>query len=103
MDTRRKNKVATCCCCGQVLPPKVVLPKSRQRIYDFVVARGGAGASIGDIADYVYANDINGGPNGAEVVIRTQIWHINSKVLRPMGFQIKGKSGPQGLYRLVAL
>jgi hypothetical protein len=89
------------CCptCGQVLPPKVALPKMRQRIYDYVAAHPN-GVPVGEIANHVYADDRNGGPDYSEVTIRTQIWHINHKCLRPMGLEIRGKSGPQGLYRL---
>ncbi len=91
------------CCptCHQLLPPTVVLPRLRQRIYDFV-ARHPHGATVDDIVSYVYADDPDGGPENAAVCIRTQIYFINSKVLRPMGLQIKGKAGPQGLYKLVA-
>ena len=90
------------CCskCGQLLPPTVVLPKLRQRIYDYV-SRHPEGVDVGHISDYVYADDPNGGPENAAVCIRTQIYHINFPVLRPRGLQIKGKSGPQGLYKLV--
>ena len=90
------------CCptCHQVLPPTVVLPRLRQRIYDYV-ARHPNGVTVGSIADHIYADDPSGGPGNADVCVRTQIYFINNKVLRPMGMQIKGKSGPQGLYRLL--
>ena len=91
------------CCsqCGQLLPPAVVLPKLRQRIYDYVSCHP-EGVTVDAISDHVYADDPNGGPENAAVCTRTQIYHINSQVLRPRGLQIKGKSGPQGLYKLVA-
>ncbi len=92
----------TKCCptCGQILPPTVVLPKMRQRIYD-CVAQHPQGISADQIADTIYRDDPNGGPENAPVCVRTQIWFINHKCLRPLGLEIKGKSGPQGQYRLV--
>jgi hypothetical protein len=93
------SKPAVCKGCGQILPPKVVLPKMRQRIYDYVAAHPN-GIAVGEIADHIYSDDRNGGPGNADVTIRTQIWHINHKCLRPIGLEIRGKSGPQGLYRL---
>lgn len=93
--------LAKCCpTCGQTLPPRVVLPKMRQRIYDYVAAHPN-GATVGDIANTIYADDPQGGPDNASVCIRTQIWFINNKCLRALGLEIKGKSGPQGLYKLL--
>ncbi len=94
------TKPPVCKCCGQLLPPKVALPKMRQRIYDCVAAKP-QGISADDIASLIYADDPNGGPENAPVCVRTQIWFINHKCLRPLGLEIRGKSGPQGLYKLV--
>ena len=94
--------MAKCCpACGQVVPPTVMLPRLRQRIYDYVAARP-QGSPVNQIADYVYADDPDGGPENAAVCIRTQIYFINSKCLRALGLEIRGKSGPQGLYKLIA-
>ncbi len=90
-----------CPCCGQLLPPIVALPKMRQRIYDYVVQHP-QGVTADAISDHIYADDPGGGPNNAPVCVRTQIYFINSKCLRPLGLEIRGKSGPQGQYRLVS-
>ena len=83
-----KKQVATCCCCGQVLPPKeIVLPKMRQRIFRLCkAARRRRGASVGEIADHVHADDSERRPRKRQrVCIRTQIYFINSKVRCPLG------------------
>ncbi len=82
------------------MPPVVSLPKMRQRIYDYVVAHP-QGISADAISDHIYRDDPNGGPENAPVCVRTQIWFINHKCLRPLGLEIKGKSGQGSLYRLV--
>jgi hypothetical protein len=50
------------------------------------------------LADFVYADDPNGGPEGAENSIRTTICRMNKR-LRSDGWQIKGHKG-RGGFRL---
>lgn len=97
-----RKQVATCCCCGQVLPPRVKLPAVKQRIYDYVAANP-QGVSTDEIARKVYADDPNGGPDDANVCIRTHIWRINNFTLIPLGLAIRGRSGPESKYSLIAL
>lgn len=94
-------KPNTCCCCGQVIPPKIVFQgKVKRRIYEFV-SRHPEGVGIERIAEYVYAG-ADGGPENAFVSIRTTVWFMN-KILKKDGLCIRGTRGRGGEYCLRAL
>jgi hypothetical protein len=95
-----KNKVVTCCCCGQVLPPKVkFLGPNKQRIYDYVAAHP-EGVGRQRLAEYVYEDVVDGGPENAYGSISVLICLMNRTVLREHGLRIKGRGGPGSTYTL---
>lgn len=85
-----------CACCGQVIPPKLILPRVKQRIYDYV-SRHPEGCDRWQIMNYVYEDDPNGGPNSTNV-INVHIVQINKR-LKPDGLRIWAGGG-RGLYTL---
>lgn len=90
------------CCptCGRAFPPKIdVGGKKRQLIFDYV-ARHPEGVTVGQIMEYVYAEDPNGGPESSNVVA-VQAWHINRYLeTRGAPYRIRGRGGPGSIYRL---
>jgi hypothetical protein len=54
------------------------------------------------IADFVYADERNGGPDSAVVVISQAVKLMNPR-LRALGWQIRGRGGPGGGYQLERL
>lgn len=92
-----KPKVTMCCCCGQVLPPKLKLPVVKQRIYDMVARH--PGIRLQQLINHVYAEDPNGGPESLNI-IHVHVHQINLIIIKH-GLQIRGHTS-QG-YRLVAV
>lgn len=92
-------KAGCCPTCGQVLPRAIPLPALTQRIYDCVAAHP-HGINTRALADYVYANDPEGGPPYAEVSLRTLIWNMNRRYLKKHGLLIRGSGGPGSVYTL---
>lgn len=86
------------CCpaCGQTLPAKLKLPiklvDSQMLIVERVHRAGKQGILSTDLADYVYADDRDGGPEAARKVLATRICIINKK-LKEMGFVIRAPVG----------
>ena len=94
-------KVATCCCCGQIIPPCLPFanrPVSR-RVYEFVTKHP-EGVSSGDIASHVYADDPDGGPGDAATALKAIIWRMN-RDLKVLGIRIRATHGRGAIYRLV--
>ena len=92
-----------CHCCGQIIPPKISAldnKRVKKRIYEFI-ARNPQGVSRAQIMDSAYADDIDGGPDGVNV-ISVHIAGIN-KLLEPEGVRIHSTRGPHAVYRVVAL
>jgi hypothetical protein len=97
------QKVAKCCCCGQILPPKIKFTGPvKQRIYDYVV-RHHEGVNRFQIMEAVYADDPDGGPE-SHSTIGVHIMQMNNQVLRQHGFIIRSAPGRNASgYRLIAL
>jgi hypothetical protein len=88
----------TCPCCGQSLPPKIVVNGPvRQRIVDILASRP-AGITADELTGLVYAEDPNGGPENHS--IRVHIWHLNRFLARQC-YQIKSTRGPAARYQLI--
>lgn len=89
-----------CPCCGQEWAiddlPKLRGPR-RNRIIEIVSRR--PGLDMHRLADLVYADDINGGPDDAAMVVRVTIAHMN-KQLRRQGWRIAADRCGYGGYRL---
>jgi DNA-binding response OmpR family regulator len=89
--------IERCSCCGQIIPPKVTLPRVKQRIYDYI-ARHPEGVSREQIIDAVYGHDPRGGPTTLNVV------SVHVKKMRPMlklhGVTITSPRGPGSTYRV---
>ena len=71
-----------------------------QRLYDFVVKHP-EGTTREQIADFVYGDDPNGGPD-SPAAIRALVWRMNNR-LKPEGIAIRGRMGRGSNYRLVQL
>jgi DNA-binding response OmpR family regulator len=88
-----------CAHCGQVIPPKHLFDRQpiKRRIYEFVAAHP-EGVTRQQIIDSVYADDIDGGPEFANVV------SVHVKAMRPIlereGLTITCARGPGATYRL---
>ena len=96
------TKLKTCPCCGQLIPPKLLFPRApvSQRLYD-IVAKHPEGVRREQIADYVYGEDPNGGPD-SPAAIRALIWRMNI-TLRAHKLKIRSSMGRGSVYRLVQL
>jgi hypothetical protein len=96
------TKLKICPCCGQLIPPKLLFPRApvSQRLYDFVAKRPD-GATREEIADFIYADDPNGGPDSPSA-IKALIWRMNNR-LKSERVAIRGRMGRGSNYRLVAL
>lgn len=94
-------KVKTCPCCGQLIPPTLMFQgRVSQRLYDFV-AKHPEGVDREQIADFVYAEDPNGGPD-SEGAVKALIWRMNVN-LKSKNLRIKSSMGRGSVYRLVQL
>lgn len=93
------------CCpaCGRAFPPKVdVGGKKRQLIFDYV-GRHPEGVTVGQVMDYVYGDDPNGGPESTNI-ITVQAMHINRYLEKHnQPYRIRGRGGPGSVYRLYAM
>lgn len=89
------------CCptCGREFGPKIrVGGRKRQALFD-IVARYPDGVSTDRIADHLYADDPNGGPDDTGMNIRSQVAQLN-KILAQHGLHIRATGGPGSVYRL---
>jgi hypothetical protein len=96
------GKPKTCPCCGQLIPPALMFPNApvSQRLYDFVAKRP-QGATREQIADAIYADDPDGGPDTINA-IKALIWRMNVR-LKSKHLAIRGTLGRGADYRLVQL
>lgn len=96
------SKLKTCPCCGQLIPPKLLFPRApvSQRLYDYVASHP-QGVWREQIADHIYAEDPNGGPDSPGA-IKALIWRMNCR-LRSEKLAIRGSMGRGSAYTLVQL
>jgi hypothetical protein len=96
------TKLETCPCCGQTIAPALFFPRRTvsQRLYDFVAKRP-QGVTRNEIADAIYAEDPNGGPD-SEGAVKALIWRMNI-TLRAHKLKIRSSMGRGSVYRLVQL
>jgi DNA-binding response OmpR family regulator len=91
-----------CECCGQIIPPKQLFDGKpvKQRIYDYI-AKHPEGVTREQILDFVWADDIDGGPEFKNIV------SVHIEKMRPIlieiGLTITRSRGPGSTYRLVAV
>ena len=92
-------KIKTCSTCGQIIPPEIFFRNGsvKQRIYD-CVSNTRAPLRTEQIAEIVYVDDPDGGPNDFKV-ITVLICQMN-KVLRPKGLHIHANRGRYATYML---
>ena len=90
-----------CSRCGQIIPPRLEFKKSpvKQRIYEFVSKRPD-GVGVGEIMDFVYRQDPDGGPDAMNT-IAVHISKMN-KELRKKGIEIRASRGRGAVYTLRA-
>lgn len=78
-----------CPCCGQPVadvPPEAVMPSPlRRRLVDLVRRR--PGITVEALADALYADDPDGGPENGTLAVRSVIRHANA-TLRQHGWRI---------------
>lgn len=95
-------RAAPCCpSCGALLPPKdltPLLPPGLQELFEMVRRAGVQGITVRTIADRVYADDIDGGPDNPEKAVRSRFTRLNG-VLRPHGLVVVSRpaSGPEAV------
>ena len=89
-----------CKACGHPLPddfvPGLRLVGMQKRILEIVSKRTPAGVSARELVDLVYQDDPNGGPEAADVSVKTTICRLN-KTLKEHGLRITGKRGSRSL------
>lgn len=76
------------------------LGPSRYRIVESVMKQ--PGMNLRELVDAVYRDAEDGGPDNAEVTVRTQVWHLNKRI-KKLGLQISSTRGPGAVYRPVYL
>jgi DNA-binding response OmpR family regulator len=92
-------KLSCCSSCGQVIPPRNLFRDQpvKRRIYEFIAAHR-EGVTRQQIMDHVWSDDIDGGPEFANVV------SVHIKAMRPTleheGLTISCARGPGSTYRL---
>jgi len=95
---RREPEI--CPCCGRPLAPALTVSGPiRTRILE-LVGRRPDGISLLEIADIVYGDRPNGGPEWAANSIKTAVWNAN-KELKAQGYMIRARHGPGSRYRLI--
>ena len=84
----------TCPCCDGTgeIPEDFRLTRQQQMIFDAVKARP---RSSLELADIVYADDPDGGPENADRVVWVQVWQMNKKFAK-YGFRLRGGGGRGG-------
>lgn len=77
---------AECPCCGQTMPPRVdlgiKLSHMQQRIVDRVHRAGQHGILSTDLMDWLYADDLNGGPDSGRKCLSALICQLNKKLAK---------------------
>lgn len=73
-----------CQCCGQTLPVLAPfglrLTAGERRIFERVARAGPHGIHVSELLDYVFAEDIDGGPLWAAKSLHTRIHYLNRKL-----------------------
>ena len=97
-------KVRTCECCGHPIPPPAArfgFTPIQSRLYEVVRRAGTVGVGIADIMEFVYADNLNGGPENPNVI------HVHRSFMKPKlakhGLQISSSRGHGALWRLKPL
>ncbi len=94
--------MTACPTCGHPVPddyvPGLILSPEQKKIFKIVCRRSPEGISQDDLANILYADRRDGGPNNAQVTIRTTIYNINRKLI-PYRLRILGRGG----YRLTGV
>jgi len=100
------QKPTECPCCGQAIAAmspdllaRVVSDKCAE-IVTILAKSPGAFVPCVDVLRWVYRHDPEGGPMNAAACIN-QVIGYNRPKLRAMGWNIEGRLGPYGGYRLV--
>jgi hypothetical protein len=90
-----------CAACGlpvvRVAPP-LALPPVKERIFQTVAARPGISADA--LTDFIWSDDINGGPDQGRKCLHVHVHQLNRR-LQPLGLRIRGSHA--GGYRLVSI
>jgi hypothetical protein len=100
------QKPTECPCCGQTIaamPPELLARVVSDRCAELVtILAKSAGTFVpcAQVVAWVYRHDPEGGPYNARTCIN-QVVSYNRPKLRAMGWDIEGRLGPYGGYRLV--
>ncbi|WP_295805918.1 helix-turn-helix domain-containing protein [uncultured Nitratireductor sp.] len=100
-----------CPCCGGMMPPGAVpreeivgrLETTSQVFRDAVrrlAWRPGHQLTSYELAEYIWKDDPNGGPDTADAVVRVTIRRERHH-LEPLGWRIERRAGHGGGYRLI--
>ena len=96
-----RTNSSVCPCCGQPLLPELhVTGRERRRLVD-ILARRPDGMTRRELADWLYADDPNGGPENTFAVC--QLVHQARLQLTAQGYTIISDRGPGAHYRLAKL
>jgi hypothetical protein len=88
LQSRQSN---ICPQCQQVIAPTGLhLPPIKQRIYEAVQRRPGITAQ--ELRDWVWADDIDGGPLTATKCLHVHVSQLND-LLRPLGITVRSEGG----------
>jgi hypothetical protein len=82
--------------CGQVIPPRVKLPRYAQRLYDYIASHP-AGVTGTQVLGAIYWDRPDGGPDDRKIV-HVMVNQTNKR-LRQYGLVINSRT-PGRLYRL---
>jgi hypothetical protein len=93
--------MANCPHCGQPLPAKFTVTGRERRKLVEILSRRPSGMTRKDLADAIYADDIDGGPDNTFAVC--QLVHQARLQLIPQGYTIVSNRGPGAHYRLIRL
>ena len=95
-----------CPCCGQTIaamPPEIlarVVSDKCAELVTLLAKTAGTFVPCEQVVAWVYRHDPDGGPLNARTVIN-QIVSYNRPKMKAMGWNIEGRLGPYGGYRLV--
>jgi len=87
----RRRQPEICSQCGQVITPKGLRPPPiKARIFDAVKHRPGITAQ--QLRDWVWADDMNGGPLTDTKCLHVHVVQLNA-LLRPLGIMVRSQGG----------
>lgn len=97
--------IARCPCCGSALSDRVSLDDLPDHFTGNMTAilralRYGAALSINELCDAVYADDPEGGPEGAFDSVKATLTRFRPR-LRALGWNVKASGGPGSRFRLI--